>query len=208
MGDREDAAQLKQHTDLELVGKKVRMRSVRPSDAPGAFELLSDKRVTRTLLWDGPSSVDELSDSYTRMGLPGTRVGDERAYNFAIELAGVRGIVGSISARPRLHPHQIDIGYWLGVPYWNKGLMTDAVRLTTHFCFEHLNAVRVYASVFMGNIGSRRVLEKCGFTLDGTLRHHALKREKWLDEWFLSLLRTEWEANRDWYRPSETSPSD
>jgi RimJ/RimL family protein N-acetyltransferase len=100
-----------------------------------------------------------------------------------------------------LHPEQLDIGAWLGVPYWGKGLMTDAVRLMTYFSFQHLNAVRVYATVFVGNTPSRRMLERNGFVLDGTLRCQALKRGKWLDEWFFTLLRPEWESHQDWYQP-------
>ena len=83
--------------------------------------------------------------------------------------------------------------------------MTDAARLVTHFYFENLEAVRVYSTVFVGNMGSRRVLEKCGFALDGTLRRHALKREEWLEEWFFSLLRPEWESNRKWYLPNQAN---
>ena len=81
--------------------------------------------------------------------------------------------------------------------------MTDAVRLVTYFSFQHLDALRVYAEVFVGNLGSRRVLEKCGFTLDGTLRCHAFKRGQWLDEWFFTLLRAEWEAHKDEYLPDQ-----
>ena len=81
--------------------------------------------------------------------------------------------------------------------------MTDAVRLVTHFSFEQLDALRVYATVFTGNVASRRVLEKCGFALDGTLRQQVPKRGEWLDEWFLTLLRAEWEPKRDEYRPSD-----
>ena len=57
-------------------------------------------------------------------------------------------------------------------------------------------------AVFVGNEGSRRVLEKNRFRLDGTLRHHVIKRGEWLDGWFFSLLRSEWETNKSWYRPT------
>ena len=80
--------------------------------------------------------------------------------------------------------------------------MTDAVRLVTHFSFEYLNAIRVYATVFVGNVGSRRVLEKNGFSLDGTLRSNAFKRGEWLDEWFFSILRSEWEVDKERHEPS------
>ena len=61
--------------------------------------------------------------------------------------------------------------------------------------------MRVYATVFVGNTSSRRVLEKNGFSLDGTLRCHVNKGGKWLDGWFLSLLRNEWQTRREQYSP-------
>lgn len=197
-----DTRGLRRFTDVELVGEQVRLRPLRREDASAAFELLSDDLVTRTLLWDGPSSVEALADAYEAMGLPDDGGGGP-SYSFAVEAFTRPRIVGSIAARPRLHPWQLDLGYWLGAPYWGGGLMTDAVRLVTHFAFRHLDAVRVYATVFVGNEGSRRVLEKCGFALDGSLRRHVLKRQEWLDEWFFSLLRPEWQAGMDWYLPRQ-----
>ena len=189
-------------TAVELVRQNVRLRPFRREDASPAFALLSDDRVSRALLWDGPSSVEALADSYDAMGLPGA-VGGSGGYHFAIEAVAAPGIIGEISARPIVHPLQLDIGYWLGVPYWGRGLMTDAVRLVAYFSFQHLDAVRVYATVFVGNTGSRRVPEKCGFALDGTLRCHSFKWGQWRDEWFFSLLRTDWEAHKDEYLPNQ-----
>lgn len=184
-------------TDIELVGNSVCLRPIRPEDAGAAFPLAQDDRVTRTLLWDGPSSVESLEEGYHRQAdlwKKGTG-----PYNFVIEELGTTALMGVIGARGE-HP-QVDIGYWLGVPYWGKGYMTEAVRLVTHFAFQYLEAVRVYATVFVGNEASRRVLEKSGFQLDGVLLCHALKKGEWLDEWFLTLLRTEWEAQKEWYKP-------
>jgi RimJ/RimL family protein N-acetyltransferase len=193
----------KRFSYVELAGDKVRLRPVQPEDAPTAYPLARDDRVTRTLSWEGPTSVQELAEYYRGPAMPRQRQDGSLEYSFAIERLGVPGIVGSIGARPRSHPQQIDIGYWLGADFWSQGLMTEAARLATHFSFEHLNAVRVYALVFIGNTGSRRVLEKNGFHHDGTLRSHVQKRGEWLDEWFFSLLRPEWEAQKDRYKPRQ-----
>ena len=184
---------------VELVGDKVRLRPLSRDDAQTAFNLLRDDRVTRTLLWDGPSRIEEIADYYADRAFPPP----DSSYSFGIEVVHRPGIVGCIEARQGPYPQQSDIGFWLGVPYWGRGIMTDAIRLATYFAFQHLDVVRVYATVFIGNMGSRQALEKCGFGLDGTLRCHVLKREMWLDEWFFSLLRAEWEARKGWYRPQQ-----
>jgi ribosomal-protein-alanine N-acetyltransferase len=79
--------------------------------------------------------------------------------------------------------------------------MTEAVRLVCHFSFVYLEAARAYATAFTSNIASRKVLEKSGFSVDGTLRSHVFKRGQFLDSWFLTMLRSEWEAEKERYTP-------
>jgi ribosomal-protein-alanine N-acetyltransferase len=183
---------------IELVGEKVRLRPIRETDAAEAFSLFKDDRVLSRLLTEGSASVDEQREVYRGMT---ERLRTGESYNLSIEEVSSPGVIGGISARPRLHPQQIDIGYWLGVPYWNKGYMTEAVRLVCYSSFELLDAARAYATVFTNNMASRKVLEKNGFSVDGTLRAHVFKRGEWRDEWFLSLLRPEWEVGKERYTP-------
>ena len=53
---------------------------------------------------------------------------------------------------------------------------------------------KVEACAFLGNLGSRRVLEKCGFAQEGLTRKAVLKRGRWLDEWVFGITREEWES--------------
>ena len=183
---------------IELLGDKVRLRPIRASDAADAYRLLADDAILRWLSWDGPASEAEIAETYRRWEMELKT--DENCY-LAIERVDEPGLVGCITARFPRHPRQVDIGYWLGVPYWNRGYMTEAVRLVCHLSFNHLGAVRAYATVFVGNNGSRKVLEKNGFSVDGTLRHHVFKRGKFLDSWFLTLLRSEWVTERERFSP-------
>ncbi|MFE7372526.1 GNAT family N-acetyltransferase [Streptomyces anulatus] len=59
------------------------------------------------------------------------------------------------------------IGYWLGRPYWGRGIGTRALT-----AFLELETARpLYADPAVGNTGSVRLLEKCGFVATGTVRH-------------------------------------
>jgi len=183
---------------IELVGEKVRLRPIRKSDAPDAYRLLSNEAVLANLAWDGPTSEAEIAETYQRWV---TEMKAGEACHLAIEHADKTGLIGCIDIRFPRHPRQADIGYWLGVPYWNKGYMTEAVRLVCYLSFKHLDAARAYATVFAGNNGSRKVLEKNGFSVDGTLRSHVFKRGQFVDSWFLTLLRSEWEVEQGRYYP-------
>ena len=88
---------VKRFSDAELVGSKVRLRPIRPEDAPFAYDQLRDDQVTRTLRWDGPSSVEELTAGYgdrARWWKDGTG-----CYDFALEQLTDPTIIGSIEAR-------------------------------------------------------------------------------------------------------------
>jgi RimJ/RimL family protein N-acetyltransferase len=68
-----------------------------------------------------------------------------------------------------------EIGYWLGEPFWGRGIATEAlVALTQHAIATH-GLTRVYALPFAWNVASCRVLEKAGYLLEGRLRRSAIK---------------------------------
>jgi RimJ/RimL family protein N-acetyltransferase len=81
-----------------------------------------------------------------------------------------------------IHRFTAELGYWLGEPFWGRGIMTDAVRLFTAWAFENLEVYRIFAAVFDGNAASIRVLEKAGFVREGHLRAAAFKNGSILDQ--------------------------
>ncbi len=55
------------------------------------------------------------------------------------------------------------MGYWLGEPFWGKGIMTEAVALFTAYIFDSFEVMRIYAGVFGSNPASAKVLQKAGY---------------------------------------------
>ncbi len=82
-----------------------------------------------------------------------------------------------------------ELGYWLAEEYWGRGVMTEAVRRICAECFARWDVERIYAEPFADNIGSRRVLEKNGFSLEGTMRRGAYKIGAYRDWCMYALLR-------------------
>ena len=91
-------------------------------------------------------------------------------------------VAGSVSSyQDADHP---EVTYWLGKSYWGKGLATRAL---TEF-LAHVNPTRpIYARAAKDNIGSLRVLEKCGFTIIGEDTGFANARGKEVEEFLLRL---------------------
>jgi RimJ/RimL family protein N-acetyltransferase len=89
-----------------------------------------------------------------------------------------------------------EIGYGLGRPAWGHGYATEAVRPLVDFGFRELGLRRIGAIIDPRNGPSARVLQRLGFSHEGTLRQHTLMRGEVSDTGVYSLLRTEWEGAR------------
>lgn len=102
--------------------------------------------------------------------------------NFALECDGA--LCGGIGLQmgDDLRAGTAEVGYWLGEPFWGRGLATAALGAFTGHAFADLRLRRVFARVLEWNPASARVLEKCGYVLEGRLRRSALKDGKVADE--------------------------
>ena len=82
-----------------------------------------------------------------------------------------------------------EIGYWLGEPYWNRGIMTKAVRQMVNHAFTHFPLQKIYAPVFDFNTASQKVLQKAGFVREAILKQAAIKNEKIIDLHYYSFIK-------------------
>lgn len=89
------------------------------------------------------------------------------------------------------HPHVAELGYWLACSYWGQGIMTEAVKVFIHYAFTELSLLRLFSRVFEFNLGSRRVLEKNGFKLEGIQRQHVYRDGKFIDDYLYGLLKAD-----------------
>ena len=77
--------------------------------------------------------------------------------------------IGSIGLTPPAQSHtkaaddEIEIGYWIGVPYWGQGLIPEAVRALQKHAFLDLGCSAMWCGYYDGNEKSKRCQEKCGF---------------------------------------------
>lgn len=101
---------------------------------------------------------------------------------FAIEYIG--DYAGNISLSPleNVYRNTAEIGYFLGEPYWNKGIMTTAVNLITDYGFKVCNFARIHTGVYSYNTASQKVLTKCGYTLEAVFRKNVFKNGQLHDE--------------------------
>lgn len=108
---------------------------------------------------------------------------DNTGYPFFIYADEGRSLVGGITLSHvrRGVTQSGSVGYWIGVPYQNKGYMCHAVSALLKYAFEELTLHRVEAASLPENIASIRVLEKCGFRKEGLARSYLRINSRWQD---------------------------
>jgi ribosomal-protein-alanine N-acetyltransferase len=101
---------------------------------------------------------------------------------FAIVVDGVA--VGGIGFVPQTDVERVsaEVGYWLGEPFWGRGITTEALVAVTRYAIDTHGLTRLYAVPFVWNAGSCRVLEKAGYVLEGRLRRSAVKDGRITDQ--------------------------
>ena len=102
-------------------------------------------------------------------------------------------LIGGIGLKLQENVHRIsaEIGYYLSEKFWGKGIMTDAVLGMTKYGFETFPINRIFGGVYSSNPSSIRVLEKCGYSLDGIYRQSIIKNDEILNEHIYSILKHE-----------------
>jgi RimJ/RimL family protein N-acetyltransferase len=162
---------------LELHSAKCVVRTYRPGDAPSLARNGDNRKIWLKLRdrFPHPYTVDA-AEWY----IDHCVATDARSY--AIQVDGEA--IGGISIHPREDVERLggEIGYWIGEPYWGRGITTSAVRLLTDWALSETELIRVFALPFATNAASCRVLEHAGYVREGTLRSSAIKDGTILDQ--------------------------
>lgn len=153
-------------------GSRLELRPWTEADASVLYLLASDPEVGPQAGWTPHSSVEESRQVIRDIFHSGStwaitlRLGGE--------VVGCIGFYDSTSSNIPIGEHDIEIGYWIGRKYWNRGYCTEALGILLEKVCGNREAACVWADCFIGNHASRRVLEKCGFTDTGMTNAHSL----------------------------------
>ena len=169
-----------------------------PSDAQltGYHQAIIGTDIFDTLLWDGPEHDRSLHEHWAlrRASDP-----DDLSEPFSLSILerSSDACIGGISLRPvDRDPRILHIGYAIAPAWHRRGLGTEAITAMVDEGFRARGAERIFATIFVGNVASRRAAEKAGLRFEGTLRRAVLKRGVWRDEWLLAITRPDWEASQ------------
>ena len=158
---------------LILETDRLILRPWQESDAQNLYEYASSPEIGPAAGWQAHKSIDESRQIIkTVLSAPETYAVVDKETKRAI---GSIGIMTGDKSNIGLPEDEAEIGYWIAVPYWGKGLIPEAAKEIIRYAFEDLKLKRVWCSYFEGNTKSKRVQEKCGFRYKYTVDNFFVK---------------------------------
>lgn len=169
--------------------ERLTLRPFDVADAPRVQQLAGAEEIARNTLLIPHPYPDGLAEqwigSHEAAALAGT-------LNLVIDDGELVGAIGLTINKE--HDHA-EVGYWVGVPYWNRGYATEALREVLRYGFEELGLNRIYAYHFTRNPASGRVLAKAGMHHEGMMRRHMKKWGQYVDVELYGIVREDWAAS-------------
>lgn len=124
-----------------------------------------------------------------------------RAFVNAIVDRTTGQLVGAVGLAIEARHGYAELGYWIGVPFWGRGVATETSAAVIAFGFDRLKLNRIHAYYFPANPVSGRVLVKLGMTTEGTMKQDRIKNGVAMDSVLMAMTRDEWAA-----RTTATAP--
>ncbi|MDE2854028.1 MAG: GNAT family protein [Chloroflexota bacterium] len=171
----------------------VRMRPIAAQDIPNIQRLAAAEEIARNTFVPHPYPPEAAAD-FVQKAQEHWQL-DEGFVFAIIEKAGGQ-FAGCMGIHPTPAHNRAEVGYWIGLPYWGRGLATAALRLLIQFGFEELQLNRIAAGHFPQNPASGRVMQKADMRYEGRLRGARYHRGEYKDEVRYAILRRDYEARQ------------
>jgi len=172
----------------DKIGERIILRPWTDDDVESLIEISKGVWMIDNLKnnYSSPMTTDEAKEF-----IDYRKENTDKKIAFAIELDGKA--IGNICvfAQEGIYSKSAELTFWLNDNYWNRGIMTNAVKTIVQYAFSIMPVVRIYSEPYSRNIGSKIVLRRSGFKCDGVLRSCVMKNGMISDISVFSILSTE-----------------
>lgn len=170
--------------------ERLKLRELSMDDVDDIYGYASIPEVSTFLLWYPHKSKQ---DSIDFINFAKNMFEKDISIIWGIELKEEKKLIGIFDLRTiQLINDCAEIGYVISSAYWNKGYISEAIKVIIKFCFDELMLNRVEAHCDEENIGSARVMEKAGMKYEGTLREKLFVKDKYRSMKLYSILKKEY----------------
>jgi RimJ/RimL family protein N-acetyltransferase len=167
---------------VEITAGRLHLRPFSPTDEEDVYAACQDPEIQRWTRVPSPYERADARHFVSTLAPVGWR--DDTEYTFAV----CDSVSGDVLAGLGLHRRRTDsvgeIGYWCASWARGRGVATDAVTAVCRWGFGAVGLRRIEWYAAVGNVASRRVAEKVGFTVEGRLRSrldlHGVRHDAWI----------------------------
>lgn len=170
----------------------VRMRAIEISDIMAIQRLAAAKEIANNTYVPHPYPPGAAEEFVAKVR---EQWRGEEAFVFAIIEKASDQFAGCMGIHPVSAHNRAEVGYWIGLPYWGRGLATSALRLIIQFGFEKLKLNRIAAGHFPHNPASGRVMQKANMRYEGRLRGALYHHDEYRDEIRYAILREDYDSD-------------
>ncbi len=177
-----------------LSTERLVMRAPRESDIPALVQIADNLHVAQ-MLARMPHPYGE-AEALAFIAMSGQR---QPGASYALTLAGTGPEKGAFigCAGLNVKDRGLELGYWIGEPYWKRGYATEAAHALVDLAFRSTGIQVLHVSVRVINPASRRVIHKCGFQYAGQgMMNSIVAGQVPIERYRLD--RKTWESLRSW----------
>lgn len=145
-----------------LETERLLLRPLAVSDAEHIFSCwASDPVATKYMTWDTHTDVTMTKEW---LGMEETAIPDKNHFVWGFVLKDENILIGSGGITFRSGDNHHELGYIIAKPYWNRGLVSEAVAAMISFIKEKTDIRVIHAKHAVDNTASGRIIEKNGFS--------------------------------------------
>jgi len=177
-----------------LETERLTLRPLTAEDAPDLKEWLGLDEIYT--YWGRKASKGERDPELLFIDArPWVKRKPSQDFNWGIVWKESGKVIGMLAIFDVQNQRMASVGYRLHPAYWRQGIVTEALRRAVDFVFSETELQRLEATADIRNVASLRVLEKCGFIREGTVRQGKMV-SVYCDYAIFGLLRSDWEEGK------------
>lgn len=176
-----------------LLSDRLTLRPFNLDDAKDVQRLAGNKKIAETTLGMPHPYPDGIAEEW--ISTHQKEYEENKGIVWAITKNDSNELVGAIGFKLRPEFNKAEFGFWIGVPFWNKGYASEALSVILKYGFEELKLNKIYAHHFITNPASGKVMLKNGLKEEGYLREDIIKNGEYIDVKIYSILRKEYLEN-------------
>ena len=180
---------------MEFTTERLILRHWKESDKESLYEYAKDPAVGPAAGWPVHTSVENSLEIIRNV------LSAEEIYAVCLKednvAIGSIGLMASTQTMTVSGDDEMEIGYWIGVPFWGNGYIPEAIKTIQKHAFEDLNCRIIWCCYYDGNEKSKVCMEKCGFKYHHTEENMPCPLiDDVRTKHFMNITKEQWENQR------------